>query len=264
MKKIIIFFLLSIFPFINNMAQDAYLANQYANPIYLNPAYSGGSTGPSVFMNYRDQWPGITGTFITSMISVDIPIDKISGGFGAIFSNESKGRRHININTYGLSYAHSFRLSENFSIRAGVQGDYIRKRINWERIPMCCFGPCIDYNELKDIDMADFTGGVLASGKKFNFSPLLLFMKQQQFSQASVGCYINRESFSIGAVYQVDDAFIFSAGLRDKHFRFGYSYDLTISKLGMQTLGSHEIFLVGVLSSKKERKKLQPANMPVF
>ncbi|MGL5892099.1 MAG: type IX secretion system membrane protein PorP/SprF, partial [Bacteroidia bacterium] len=46
-------------------AQDPEFSQFYANSLYLNPALSGAKICPSIQTNYRQQWPGISGTYST-------------------------------------------------------------------------------------------------------------------------------------------------------------------------------------------------------
>ncbi|MFT4523977.1 MAG: hypothetical protein ACI85F_000118, partial [Bacteroidia bacterium] len=48
-----------------SLAQDPQFTQFYANPLYLNPAFAGSKRCPRVVMNYRNQWPAISGTFVT-------------------------------------------------------------------------------------------------------------------------------------------------------------------------------------------------------
>ena len=43
-------------------AQDPEFTQFYANPLYLNPAFAGTGRCPRIIMNYRNQWPAISGT----------------------------------------------------------------------------------------------------------------------------------------------------------------------------------------------------------
>ena len=47
-------------------AQDPAFTQFYANPIYLNPAFAGSHGCPRVNMNHRNQWPSISGAFVTN------------------------------------------------------------------------------------------------------------------------------------------------------------------------------------------------------
>lgn len=90
-------------------------------------------------------------------------------------------------------------------------------------------------------------------------SPNILYVKQGDFAQLNVGAYVNSGVFFLGTWYRHantnPDAVIFSAGVRQGGFKIGYSFDLTISKLGINSGGAHEIgisFLIG--EEEKESK----------
>jgi len=63
-------------------AQDPIFSQFYANPLYLNPAMAGSSVCPRLIFNYRNQWPAISGTYITYNASYDQYVDNISGVSG--------------------------------------------------------------------------------------------------------------------------------------------------------------------------------------
>ena len=46
-------------------AQDPQFTQFYANPLYLNPAFAGTARCPRICMNYRNQWPNLSGTYVT-------------------------------------------------------------------------------------------------------------------------------------------------------------------------------------------------------
>ena len=288
---------------LNAAAQDPQLSQYYSNPIMLNPAYSGGSEVPTIFLNYRNQWPGLD-AYKTSVVSADIPIDKISGGFGLLFLNENAGS--LKTNNLGLSYAHTLKLTEDFSVRPGLQVNYIRKGIGGVGNEFIySLSPVMS----KAVELISFSSGLLASGKKynagfvihhltklnesfiagansplsrrysmhgsiilksgkFNISPHMLYWTQGSLQQLNTGFYINRGLLSTGLIYghapQNPDILVVSLGIRHKYFRIGYSYDISVSKLGMKLYGSHEFYLTGLIPHKRERKRLIPANLPVF
>ena len=87
-------------------------------------------------------------------------------------------------------------------------------------------------------------------------SPNLLFAKQRQFHQLQVGAYLQHDVLLGGLAFRHSfgngDATIFMAGLQFDMFKIAYSYDLTVSKLGVQSGGAHEISLVISLESTKK------------
>ena len=59
------------------LAQDPEFTQFYAAPLYLNPAFAGTARCPRIAMNYRNQWPALSGTFITEAFSYDQNIESI-------------------------------------------------------------------------------------------------------------------------------------------------------------------------------------------
>lgn len=76
-------------------------------------------------------------------------------------------------------------------------------------------------------------------------SPNIMFIKQGDFGQLNVGAYANSGVFFAGLWYRHaltnPDAAILLAGVKKGIFKFGYSYDITVSSLAGYTGGSHEV-----------------------
>ncbi len=73
---------LSVMAVLTATAQDPQFTQFYANPLYLNPAFAGTARCPRVVMNYRNQWPALTGTFVTTSASYDQHVDGLNGWLG--------------------------------------------------------------------------------------------------------------------------------------------------------------------------------------
>ena len=103
---------ISAFLFISNtaQAQDPAFSQFYANPLYLNPAFAGAASKgcPRANLNYRDQWPGIGRTYVTTSASWDQHIDGIGGGLGIIVSQDRSGAGHLNTSHASLLYSYQF------------------------------------------------------------------------------------------------------------------------------------------------------------
>ena len=52
-------------------AQDPTFTQFYANPLYLNPAFAGSNKCPRISMNYRNEWPNLSGNYVTYSASYD-------------------------------------------------------------------------------------------------------------------------------------------------------------------------------------------------
>jgi len=78
--------------------------------------------------------------------------------------------------------------------------------------------------------------------------PNILYARQGDFSQLNFGAYVNINALFVGGWYRHagsnSDAIIASVGVKKGIFKIGYSYDYTISDLGIQNGGAHEIGLI--------------------
>ncbi len=97
-----------------------------------------------------------------------------------------------------------------------------------------------------------------------SISPNIVLKSQGQFTELNLGMYVNKGPITGGIWYRWDDALIFLVGLYTDEFRFGYSYDITTSSLGTQTLGSHEISITFNFPCPKKSPRLRQMKCPQF
>jgi type IX secretion system PorP/SprF family membrane protein len=105
------------------------------------------------------------------------------------------------------------------------------------------------------------------------------FRKEQKFDQFDIGAYYFKSFMNVGIWYRglpfkhyergypnrESLALLLGFEVPDKNFRVGYSYDLTISKLGINnTQGAHEISLVYEIAKKKKKNKRVLVSCPKF
>ncbi|MBX3164258.1 MAG: type IX secretion system membrane protein PorP/SprF [Bacteroidetes bacterium] len=110
-------------------------------------------------------------------------------------------------------------------------------------------------------------GGViipLEKGGESYLSPNILFQAQQKFQQLNLGLYYVNGVFVAGLWYRNADAVIALVGIQNGNFKFGYSYDVTISRLAGNTAGAHEISLQVQFECKTKRKKYRTISCPSF
>ena len=93
--------------------------------------------------------------------------------------------------------------------------------------------------------------------RRFTISPNILYQQQGTFKQINLGFYMIEKSFLFGGWFRNNwdirpDALIFLAGMAKNKFRFGYSFDLTLSKLSNYSYGSHELSLTFFLGTPNE------------
>lgn len=104
----------------------------------------------------------------------------------------------------------------------------------------------------------------LEKGGESYISPNILFMAQKAHKQLNLGLYYVKGPFVAGLWYRNTDAVIALIGLQNQNFKFGYSYDITVSKLAGNTGGSHEISLQMQIECKAKSKKYRTIRCPSF
>lgn len=125
----------------NALAQDPTFTQFYANPLYLNPAFAGSQGCPRFAANYRNQWPSLSGNYVTYSASYDQYFKQISGGIGVIAMHDVQGQGTIQTTSLALIYSYHLKVNRKFSILFGAQAAWQQKSLNWDKLS---FGDQID------------------------------------------------------------------------------------------------------------------------
>jgi type IX secretion system PorP/SprF family membrane protein len=123
------------------IAQDPTFTQFYANPIYLNPAFSGSHGCARFSLNYRNEWPKISGNYQTYSASYDQYFKSISGGIGVLITHDEQGQGTIKTSMLGLAYSYHLKLSRKFSLMFGARAAWYQKSLDWDKLT---FGDMID------------------------------------------------------------------------------------------------------------------------
>jgi type IX secretion system PorP/SprF family membrane protein len=103
---------------------------------------------------------------------------------------------------------------------------------------------------------------------KLILSPNVLYQQQQESRQLNLGMNMEYFPLALGMWYRHNfdnpDAVIFLVGIVHKRYKFGYSYDLSLSKLKGNSGGSHEVSLAILLNCDVKRKKPGAIKCPEF
>ena len=155
MKFIRLFLIIFLFTFsLKLTAQDPHFSQFHANPMYLNPAYTGANFCPRVIMNYRNQWPALAGDYVTYNTSFDFGLNEIHGGLGLIVMHDSQGWGVLNTNKISLLYSYHATLSGTTTLSGGFQFSYFERQLNTNQD----FGDEIDqlYGFIYDREFFDY------------------------------------------------------------------------------------------------------------
>ena len=133
-----LFLVLNIF---NARSQDPTFTQFYSNPVYLNPAFAGSSGCPRISLNYRNEWPSLSGNYVTYCASFDTYAKSISGGLGIIAMHDQQGQATIQTSMIGGIYSYNLKVNRKFSLMFGVKAAYFQKFLYWNKLT---FGDMID------------------------------------------------------------------------------------------------------------------------
>lgn len=81
--------------------------------------------------------------------------------------------------------------------------------------------------------------------KNLSIAPNVVYIQQWNFHQLNAGMYVNMYPFVAGLWFRNNfestDAIIVLLGFQQKQYKIGYSFDYTVSRLGIKAGGAHEI-----------------------
>lgn len=184
MKKLIVLFSCVVVLF-NSNAQDPAFTQFYANPLYLNPAMAGSNGCPRFGVNYRNEWPQLSGNYVTYSASYDQYFKNISGGFGVLATHDQQGQGTINTSMLGLIYSYHLTLNRKWKMLFGARAAWYQKFLDWDKLT---FGDMIDPRR----GFIYATGDVPRGGSR-------------GFFDASAGMVIfNKNFFAGGAVHHLN------------------------------------------------------------
>lgn len=124
-----------------SQAQDPTFTQFYANPLYLNPAFAGSHGCPRFAMNYRNEWPSLSGNYVTYSASYDQYFRNINGGFGVLATHDQQGSGTIQTSMLGLIYSYHLKVNRKFAMLFGARAAWYQKFLDWDKLS---FGDQID------------------------------------------------------------------------------------------------------------------------
>lgn len=157
-------------------SQDISFSQFYANPLYLNPAFSGSVGVPRVALQYRNQWSGFNNAFTTYSAAFDMPVQKLQGGIGGYILNDAQADGILNTLQFNLSYSVFIQLSENYRLHGALQAGFNQNSLNTDKLIFADnldpyygnHGSSAELATLTDpnYSFVDFSSGVLMYSKR--------------------------------------------------------------------------------------------------
>lgn len=115
----------------NLKAQDAQRSQYYANPLELNPAYTGTSEFFSSYLNYRSQYDAFDVPYQTIHFSGDYHFQNRSSGLGISFNNDKSGPGYLTNTKFHILYASGVKISPKYTLRLGLKAGMLFRKLNF-------------------------------------------------------------------------------------------------------------------------------------
>lgn len=154
-------------------SQDSQFNNINNSLIYLNPSFAGSENCLRGQIDYRNQWPNLSGTYQPTFFSIDGFIKPINGGLALSVLNEDFHRGTLNRTGLSISYAQLINLNSVIQLIPSVQFSANRSTLDRGRLNFFdiidprygIFWPSMNSpgNDIPvaKIDYADFSTGLL-------------------------------------------------------------------------------------------------------
>jgi type IX secretion system PorP/SprF family membrane protein len=126
--------LIILFNTYSTKAQDMHFTQFFSTPLYLNPAFTGAGVCSRVSTAYRNQWPGISKTYTSYLLSVDHYIQERNLGIGLLFGNDAAGTGDLKTTIVNPMVAYEVKVNRKFSMRFGLQAGVGVKSINFNAL----------------------------------------------------------------------------------------------------------------------------------
>lgn len=129
MKFIKLIFIFNIFTG-TLYAQDQEYSQFYANPLFMNPAFTGTTELQRLVVNYRNQWPQKGNTYTTYSISYDRLLNNLKSGIGFQVFYDREPNNLVNSSSAIVSYSHHVQLGLETFLTLGLQGGIVNKQFD--------------------------------------------------------------------------------------------------------------------------------------
>ncbi|OKL40832.1 PorP/SprF family type IX secretion system membrane protein [Pontibacter flavimaris] len=134
------------------VAQDVQHTQQYANRLYLNPAFAGLGHSWSVGLSHRKQWPSLNGSFITNALAADLRIPDSKSAISLLLLQDRAGVGGLKKLQAGLGYAYHTSINDSWAFSAGLQASMARLNLDYGNL---VFGDQLSDNGMMAVRSAE-------------------------------------------------------------------------------------------------------------
>ena len=194
--------------------QDVYFSQPFATRLHTNPAFTGLVDDYSVTLSYRNQFPALAGSFVSTQAAADIRLTTPGQhhALGLLINQDRTGAVGYTRLEIGALYAYHTRLTKGLALSGGLRASYGRQRV--------------EYNNFLFGDQVQEDGSVTGlSAESLNFPP------------------VNYLSLGIGAVLYSEHGWLSLAGQHLNQPNLGFQKQSQLP-LSLSLSGGYKFFVI--------------------
>ena len=189
-------------------AQDAVFTQQYANRLYLNPAFSGLGHSWSVVVAHRNQWPALKASFVTNQVSGDYRFEGTKSAVSMVLQQDKAGIGGLQKLQAALAYAYHTGLTDNLAFSAGLQTTIASLRVNYDNL---VFGDQLSDNGQTAVTSAEANNFEPTSYVSFAVGGVLY---NNQFWAGLAVSHLNQPTYGFAEPVNLPLRFVANAGYK--------------------------------------------------
>ena len=205
-------------------AQDVFFSQPFATRLHANPAFTGLFDDYGVTLSYRNQFPSLAGSFVSTQIGADVRLNTPGQhhALGLLLNQDRSGSVGYTRLEAGALYAYHTRLTQTLALSGGLRASYGRQRVGYDNF---VFGDQI----LEDGSVAG------PSAESLDIQP------------------VNYLSLGTGAVLYTEQAWLSVAGQHLNQPDLGFRRQAQLPLL-LSVSGGYKLFLVKPSTGKDTRE----------
>ncbi len=183
--KAVLFTLLFFFLFLTGYSQDPQFINTNQSLVYLNPSFAGSNGYFRNQLSYRNQWPNLSGQFVTYANTFDFYVDAMKGGFAITSITDDQSHGTLKTSSFNFIYAQHLNLRK-LKIIPSLQAGYVMKTLDKTKLN---YGDMIDFRTKEvwenigiipknSIHYIDLSSGLLINYNSFFAGASVLHMNE--------------------------------------------------------------------------------------
>ncbi len=284
---------LGVFSFAHS--QSPSFSQSLSNPSFYIPSLAGWHGGLAAQAQYRNQWPGIPASFLNYQLGVDGYVHKLRSAFALQAGHLQEGSDQVTGEKLQFHWAPRLSLADQVTFIPSASFEYQHYKIEpgtwsyWSQFPdplsaggdgkvdlyglglggslvakSFVFGA--NWSFINTPREANFTMPsrlTLIASQRFSlakvayFTPTIVYDREGEFNALTFGSNIQYNWINLALAYRWNDAAVFAAGVDMKErLRLTYSYEVTVSSLGTEFLGSHELGIRVLFFQQQQKGRL--------